>query len=83
MDSLKFHQGLPCPTLLRPTGGSPLRRPFGRFRHGSPAGHSACGLWPSFTPSATPRRAPEATRKCGGGGRRRDDVTTKSQISVT
>jgi hypothetical protein len=28
MDSLKFHRGLPRPTLLRPTGGSPLKRPY-------------------------------------------------------
>jgi hypothetical protein len=27
MDSLKFHTGLTCPTLLRPAGGPPVR-PF-------------------------------------------------------
>jgi hypothetical protein len=26
MDSLMFHQGLPCPTLLRLVGGTPLKR---------------------------------------------------------
>jgi hypothetical protein len=29
MDSLKFHPGPPCPTLLRPAGGPPLKRPCG------------------------------------------------------
>jgi hypothetical protein len=27
MDSLKRHPGPPCPTLLRPAGGPPLKRP--------------------------------------------------------
>jgi hypothetical protein len=35
LDSLKFHPGLPCPTLLRPAGGPPLKRPHGHFS-GSP-----------------------------------------------
>jgi hypothetical protein len=29
MDSLEFHLGLPCPTLLNPAGGPPLKRPNG------------------------------------------------------
>jgi hypothetical protein len=28
MDSLKFHLGLPCPTLLSPTGGPLPKRPY-------------------------------------------------------
>jgi hypothetical protein len=42
MDSLKFHSGLPCPTLLRPVGGPPLKLPYGRFRGGPPAGRATC-----------------------------------------
>jgi hypothetical protein len=37
MDSLKFHLGLPCPTLLRLTGGPPLKRPYSLFRGRPPA----------------------------------------------
>jgi hypothetical protein len=37
MDSLKFHPGSPCSTLL-PKGGSPLKWPYDRFRDGPPAG---------------------------------------------
>jgi hypothetical protein len=47
MDSLKFHPGLPCPTLLRPAGGPPPKQPYGRFWG---------GLRPSSTPLDTPRR---------------------------
>jgi hypothetical protein len=36
MNSLKFHLGPPCPTLLCPAGGSPLKWPYGRFRGGPP-----------------------------------------------
>jgi hypothetical protein len=38
-DSLKFHPGLPCLTLLRPAGGPPLKRPaafFNPFGHPTP-----------------------------------------------
>jgi hypothetical protein len=31
MDYLKFHLGPPFPILLRPAGGSPLKRPYGRL----------------------------------------------------
>jgi hypothetical protein len=41
MDSLKYHPGPPCPTLLRPTGGSPLKRPYGRFRGDLPTERAA------------------------------------------
>jgi hypothetical protein len=44
MDFLKFHPGPPCPTLLRPAGGPPLKQP---------AGQAACGrLLPLWTPHA-------------------------------
>jgi hypothetical protein len=42
IDSLKFHLGLPCPTLLYPAGGPPLKWPLGHFRGGPPAGGTAC-----------------------------------------
>jgi hypothetical protein len=35
-------QGPPCSTLLRPAGGQPLKRSYGRFRSGPPAGWVAC-----------------------------------------
>jgi hypothetical protein len=38
MDLLKFHLGLPCPTLLRPAGGQSTKWPYGCFRGGPPAG---------------------------------------------
>jgi hypothetical protein len=42
MDSLKFHLGLPCPTLLCPAGRPPLKRP---------ARWAACSrLLPFWTP---------------------------------
>jgi hypothetical protein len=61
MDSLKFHPGPPCPTLLRPPGGPPLRRPCFGFRGGPPAGavggwRLAVGGWRSSIPLDTPRR---------------------------
>jgi hypothetical protein len=32
MHTLKFHPGPPCPTLLRPMGGLPLKQAYGCFR---------------------------------------------------
>jgi hypothetical protein len=53
MDSLNFHSGLPCPTLLRPAGGAPLKRPVVRFRGSPPTGQAACGhLLPFWTSHA-------------------------------
>jgi hypothetical protein len=53
MDSLKFHPGPQCPTLLRPAGGPPLKHPYNRFWGGSPAGRAARGSLPPFwTPHA-------------------------------
>jgi hypothetical protein len=48
MYSLKFHLGPPCPNLLCPVGGPPLKWPISCFRGG--------GLQLSFTPLNTPRR---------------------------
>jgi hypothetical protein len=51
MDSLKFHPGPPCPTILRPAGKPPLKRPYGCFRDDPPAGQAACSyLLPLWTP---------------------------------
>jgi hypothetical protein len=36
MESLKFHLGAPCPTLLRPAGGPSQKRPYDRFIFGHP-----------------------------------------------
>jgi hypothetical protein len=50
MDSLKFHPGPPCLTLLCPAGGPPHKQPYGCFRGGPPAGRAACGhLLPPWT----------------------------------
>jgi hypothetical protein len=52
-DALKYHPGLPCPTLLQPAGGPPLKRPYGCFRDGPPTGQVACGcVLPLWTPHA-------------------------------
>jgi hypothetical protein len=53
MDSLKFHPGLPYPTLLCPAGGPPSKRPYGCFWGGPLAGQAACSrLLPFWTPHA-------------------------------
>jgi hypothetical protein len=38
MDFLMFHLDPPCPTLLGPAGGPPLKWPYGCFRGSPPAG---------------------------------------------
>jgi hypothetical protein len=48
----KFHLGPPYPTFLRPTGGPPLNRPYGRFRDGPPAGRAWDRLLPFWKPDA-------------------------------
>jgi hypothetical protein len=51
MDSLKFHLGPPCPTLLWPAGGPPLKQPYGHFRGSPPAGWATCSrVLPLWTP---------------------------------
>jgi hypothetical protein len=37
MDSIKFNQGSPCPTLLCPTDRLPQKHPYCHFRGGPPA----------------------------------------------
>jgi hypothetical protein len=49
MDSLKFHLGLLCPTLLHPAGGPPLKRPYSRF-----GGSRVLPLWTQDIPCRTP-----------------------------
>jgi hypothetical protein len=52
-DSLKFHAGPPCPTLIRPAGGPLPKRPYGRLGGGPPAGQAACDrLLPPWIPHA-------------------------------
>jgi hypothetical protein len=53
MDSLKFHAGPPCPTLLPPVGKTPMKRLYSHFRGGPPAGRAAYGhLLPDWAPHA-------------------------------
>jgi hypothetical protein len=53
MDYLKFHPGLPCPSLQRPAGRPPLKRPYGRLKGGLPTGRVDCGrLLPLWRPHA-------------------------------
>jgi hypothetical protein len=55
---LKFHPGLPCPTLLCPTGEPPLKRPYSHCRGDPPAGWAFCGrLLLFWTPHAVRRMA--------------------------
>jgi hypothetical protein len=44
MDSLKFHPGCLCPTLLSTVGEPPLKRSYSRFRGCLPIQWSACSL---------------------------------------
>jgi hypothetical protein len=65
MDSLKFHAGLPCPTLLHPAGRPLLKRSDGCFRGDPPTGQVACGhllpLWTMDTPRHTPMSATDVS----------------------
>jgi hypothetical protein len=51
MESLKFHPGPSCRTLLRPASGPPPKRPYSRFRGSPPAWWAACSspqpIWTS------------------------------------
>jgi hypothetical protein len=45
--------GPPCPALLRPAGGPPLKGPYGRYRGGLPCLQAACiRLLPLWAPHA-------------------------------
>jgi hypothetical protein len=57
MDSLKFHSGPPCLTLLRLAGWPPLKQPYSCFRGSRPTGWAG-GLQPSSTLLDTPRDTP-------------------------
>jgi hypothetical protein len=53
MDSLKFHQGPPCPYPSKPCEWATPERPFGLLRGGPIARRAACGrLLPHWTPHA-------------------------------
>jgi hypothetical protein len=58
MNSLKFHPGPPCHTLLCPVGGPHLKRAYSRFRGGLSTRQVVGGLRPSSTHLDTPRRTP-------------------------
>jgi hypothetical protein len=50
-DSLKFHAGPPCLTLICPVGRPPPKRPYGHLGGGPPAGLVACSrLIPPWIP---------------------------------
>jgi hypothetical protein len=59
-DSLEFNAGPPCPTLIRPAGGPPPKRPF----WGWPA-RRVGGLRPSSSPLDTPSRTGLANTPTG------------------
>jgi hypothetical protein len=48
MDSLKFHPGPLCPTLLCPLGRSPLKWPYSRFGVARPQGGRRAVVFYSF-----------------------------------
>jgi hypothetical protein len=78
MDSLEFHPGPPCPTLLRPAGGPPMKRPYVHFWGGPPSGRAACGrllpLWPPHAvrhnPSLLQQRRRRRRRRLRTTGKR-------------
>ena len=52
MDSLKLYLDPPCPNLLYPVGGPPLKRPNSCFKGGPPTGRAVCGrLIPLWIPT--------------------------------
>jgi hypothetical protein len=64
MDSLKFRPSTPCPTLLRPKCGPPLKRLYGCYRGDPPPGRAACGRpLPPWTPHAVRLRFPGQRRR--------------------
>jgi hypothetical protein len=75
---LKFHSGPPCPTLLRPAGGPPLKRPYGRFMADPPAGQAACSsllsLWTPYALALTVS-LPDPHQRCAA------DVPSLCQLS--
>jgi hypothetical protein len=54
-DSLKFHAGPPCPTLIRAAGGPPYKWPYGCL---------GGGLRPSSSPLDTPSRTGLLSNVC-------------------
>jgi hypothetical protein len=72
-DSLKFFPGLPCPTLLCPAGGPPMKQLYSNFWSGPPAGRTPCScllppwvphvIWACFAPRCSSKEYPSVTRK--------------------
>jgi hypothetical protein len=58
---LKYQSGPPLPILLLPAGQPHLKRPYGRFRGGTPACARPALRRPSSTPLYIPRRILMAT----------------------
>jgi hypothetical protein len=65
MDSLKFHLGLPCPTLLRPVGRPPLKQSYHHCRDGLFAGWVACGCPLTFFTPRYSYRIVRILQLCG------------------
>jgi hypothetical protein len=76
-DSLKFHPALPCPTLLSPAGGPPLKRPYGCLRPSSSLldTPSRMGLLPCL---GALLEGPEDDGAVGGGARHLQHVRRRS-----
>jgi hypothetical protein len=77
MNSLKVHPDLPCSTLLRLAGRSPLKRLiasrlYGRFRGGPPTGWAACGR-------LLPPRTPRAVRQWFDGSRELVEICSRKK----
>jgi hypothetical protein len=61
MDSLKFHPGPLCPTLLRPVGRPPLKRPYAVSGVARLQGRRPAAVFNAFD---TPRRKPMFLNYC-------------------
>jgi hypothetical protein len=67
INSLKFHQGPPCPTLLHPAGGPPLKWPCNRFRGGLRQSSTLLDTPGRVALAFDPFRIPHEIRPCFWG----------------
>jgi hypothetical protein len=81
IDCLKFYPGPPCPPLLRPAGGPPLKRPYGRFRSGTPADGRPAAILSTLLNN--PRRAPNFDVQINSGSSRRVFLLHRFKLSVS